>query len=353
MKIETQADVITLRFLLSLGTQEFGELLGISHFKVETIESGKSELKRRHCLALRSAIESAPNSAFIKERYYETNRDKYVAFLQCQTEKTQGLPRFTPHRCCSQPELKLLWEQGRMRTQASASCSNCGKTRPVKSVSLMRSHLLQCELEFDLFNPNLYNFGLWKANRQRLTLSKLGQHHTPKSQPQMEIDTPNKLIAARALLCLSQQQLAESIGMERTAIHRLERGTTPISKTIGMAILGLIFEQNDRFPHITETFKNLDHDSLADFLITRTRASNSIMSYINHPECKRCNSMLLELTKKDMTINTFNIQCLSCRHTMKSTNNKNLARLHSVRSNINVDLMDPELYHVNTPPKLL
>ncbi|EGQ9284304.1 hypothetical protein F7U66_00355 [Vibrio parahaemolyticus] len=103
----------------------------------------------------------------------ELNRAEYVSFLRNLTNNPTTLPRFTPHRCCDAQDLEVSWEQGRDRTQATARCKTCMNRRPVKSIALMRTDLLQREYDLNLFTPELYSLPTWKGKRFRIDLTKL------------------------------------------------------------------------------------------------------------------------------------------------------------------------------------
>lgn len=165
----------------------------------------------------------------------------------------------------------------------------------------------------------------------------------------MKIDTPNKVIGVRALLCVSQRQLAQMIGMEVTKIHRIERGRVSIGKTISMALAGLIFEEADRYPQLLKLYKEMDYDTVADFLKTRIN-NNFIMSYIKHPECNRCGSMLVEIFKKPSTDDEFSFSCIQCGKEEDYRKNKNLMRLYALRTKQHIDFINPDLYYLSQPP---
>ncbi|MCY9873017.1 hypothetical protein [Vibrio barjaei] len=162
MKISTKYDWVALRFLMGLSVKQLSKEIGMGHDQVEALESGKAEMLKRHCLAIRTLVEEHPNVEWIRANYISLNTEAYYRFLLQQTPSGDLLPRTRKFKCkCGSEYLRYDWSQSGSDQVLFGTCLKCGNREKVQSIATIREQVWKAWPQAGIFNEHLYDMDLW------------------------------------------------------------------------------------------------------------------------------------------------------------------------------------------------
>ncbi|CAH7395360.1 hypothetical protein VCHA53O466_50082 [Vibrio chagasii] len=164
------------------------------------------------------------------------------------------------------------------------------------------------------------------------------------------IDTPNQLIMLRFVLCFSQKDLAEALGIEKSTILRFETSKTSIKRKHALAFEGLLYEQADLDGGKALAFFNsIDCDKAVEFLLKLSGdKSRNILPRWRLPECHDCLSKNVVIIKDyKAKCRAFGYECEDCGHRSELIESHNLARRYEILRKGSLNIYNRRWYSSN------
>lgn len=350
INIENSYDMITCRFLLSLSIGRFAEILGVSRSSITRIENRKAEPSKCICLGATAALLNSKNADYRVSVYNSLNRKRYVDFLYKQTGSGLRLPTVTEYLCgCEEPDLSFAYgkrysvDGDLLGAEVEANCSTCGHCGIAESKAIFRELQIAVVGRFNPYRELNYDHRALLPYEQKLRGAAFRDNE--RFTTVRRVETATGRVAARFVLSLSQEQLAQELGAEISTIRRAEFNKGGTQAHLGLGLRGLLMLRSLKEPWLIPIFESVDHDEYVTFLESVTKFQGTVPQ-VKHPTCPVCNSMNFTTSGPPigMTRGVFGFRCDDCSHTVKVCRSNTLKRIHHMRINESINLMNADWY---------
>ncbi|CAH7404602.1 hypothetical protein VCHA53O466_50183 [Vibrio chagasii] len=314
LKVDTKEELRALRYLMGFTSNMMAELCGLSLTTLNQIELGNKEMSHFESVIISAGISNYPYYRELCDLYGRLDTDEYLAFIDKQVVGNKRSMRVGLSKCgCGEKDGAYSVRPSRFSARSLfIKCKKCRIHRECLSTSQFRLIALKLGV-LDPFNIKMYEInhirysGMDSVQNLETIIGEETMTFVPAKQVVLEeFDTPNKIIAFRAIVSLSARQIANRLGIDPSVIRKCERGKTSIHLRLRMAYLYLYKYEIEQRPELIEVFDRVDSDELVDLLLN---INNGKVPMTGRPYCRTCGS---EDIRPSKIPNGHWITCNSC-----------------------------------------